>query len=82
MIKNKRITQIIFDAVSELNDELPKKMRLKKSVDTVLFGKSGKLDSMRLVTLIVIIEQKIEDVMHSLYFTLNSYTILYKEAQH
>ena len=58
---NKKIIQLIFKAVDELNPNLPKDQRLTKSRDTVLFGKSGKLDSLGLVNLIVAVEQKIEE---------------------
>ncbi len=55
------VIQIIFGAVEELNEQRSKEQQLEKSVDTVLFGKSGELDSLGLVNLIVLIEQKIED---------------------
>jgi len=61
MIEKKRVIQSIFSAVEELNQLLPKKQRLGKSVDTFLFGDSGILDSLGLVNLIVATEQKIEE---------------------
>lgn len=59
--KNERIIQAIFSAINEINQELPKEQQLNKSVDTILFGKSGKLDSFGLVNLIVLTEQRIEE---------------------
>ena len=56
-----KIKDIIFDAVDEVNEQLEKANRIEKSPDTVLFGKEGKLDSLGLVTLLVAIEQRLED---------------------
>lgn len=61
MTRRERVVQAIFSAVDEVNEQLLKEEQLKKSIDTVLFGRSGKLDSLGLVTLIVAIEQKIEE---------------------
>jgi len=61
MTNNKRITNVIFSAVEEVNGQLPRKQRLEKSIDTILFGKSGKLDSLALVNLIVAVEEKIQE---------------------
>lgn len=59
--KRERVIQAMFSAVDEINEELPKEEQLEKSIDTVLFGRSGKLDSLGLVILIVATEQKIEE---------------------
>ena len=48
--------QIIFEAVDEVNEMLPEEKRLEKSVDTVLAGDSGNLDSLGLVSFIVAVE--------------------------
>ena len=61
MTNNERITNVIFSAVEEVNDQLPRKQRLEKSIGTILFGKSGKLDSLALVNLIVAVEEKIQE---------------------
>lgn len=61
MTKNERIIQAIFSAVDEVNQQLPKEQQLEKSIDTVLFGQSGRLDSLGLVNLIVTTEQRIEE---------------------
>jgi len=60
MTTKERITQVILSAIDEVNMQLPKEQQLDKFVDTVLFGSSGKLDSLGLVTLIIATEQKIE----------------------
>ncbi len=61
MTVNEKVIQAILGAIDEVNQQLPKEQRLEKSIDTVLFGESGKLDSLGLVTLIVATEQKIEE---------------------
>ncbi len=53
--------QAILGAIDELNEQLPKEEKLKESVDTVLFGSGGILDSLRLVSLVTTVEQKIEE---------------------
>ena len=60
MEKNK-IEKIIFESIKELNLQLPSERQLTTSMDTILFGNGAKLDSLGLVTLLVIIEQNIED---------------------
>jgi acyl carrier protein len=52
---------MIFSAIDEVNERLSGEEQLEKSINTTLFGESGKLDSLGLVNLIVAIEQKIED---------------------
>ena len=61
MITNDDIIQVIFQAIDELNEQLPKEERLDKSVDMELFGSEGNLDSLRLVSLITSLEQKIDE---------------------
>tara|TARA_B100000315_G_C14485837_1_gene545158 strand:- start:129 stop:437 length:309 start_codon:yes stop_codon:yes gene_type:complete len=61
MSKNERIKKVIINSIEEINQQLQKENQLEKSTNTVLFGKDGKLDSLGLVNLLVIIEQNIED---------------------
>jgi acyl carrier protein len=56
------ILAAIYRAVDWINDELPPDRRLIKAPETRLLGAQSVLDSMHLVTLIVTIEQEIEDV--------------------
>lgn len=56
-----KVVNMIFSAVDEINQQLAKEQKLEKSIGTVLFGESGKLDSLGLVNLIVSTEQKIEE---------------------
>ncbi|MBI5375233.1 MAG: acyl carrier protein [Candidatus Schekmanbacteria bacterium] len=61
MVNKEKIIETIFNVIDEINLEFPEDNRLEKSVDTVLFGKSGKLDSLGLVNFIVATEQHIEE---------------------
>ena len=61
MINNGKIIQSIMDAIDEINERYPEEKRLSKSVDTVLTGESGKLDSLGLVSFIVAVEERIQN---------------------
>ena len=61
MTDNEKVIQSVMAAIDELNEQLPKEERLKKSVDTALFGSGGTLDSLGLVSLVTTVEQKIEE---------------------
>lgn len=61
MTQNGSVVQAIYDAIDEVNQQLPGKQRIEKSTDTVLFGRSGKLDSLGLVNLIVSVEERVEE---------------------
>ena len=61
MSKNERIKKVIINSIEEINQQLQKENQLEKSTNTILFGEDGKLDSLGLVNLLVIIEQNIED---------------------
>jgi acyl carrier protein len=50
----------IYSALSELNLQLPRGMRVENSLNTVLFGAGSVLDSLALANLIVILEAKLE----------------------
>lgn len=61
MQEKESVVQVIFEAVEEINRQLPERERLPKALDAVLFGSAGKLDSLSLVHLIVAIEQRISE---------------------
>ncbi len=60
-MSNEKILNIIYAVIDEINEQFGKNQRLKKSPDTVLFGQSGKLDSLGMVNFIVGLEQKVEE---------------------
>lgn len=53
--------KVIYGAIAQLTPQLPKEQQLQPSLDTALFGSEGKLDSLGLANLIVIMEQKLEE---------------------
>ena len=61
MIDNEKVLEAIFEAIDEINAQRPEEQQMAKSVDTVLFGESGTLNSLELVNLIVTVEQVLED---------------------
>jgi acyl carrier protein len=61
MAKDERIIQVIFDAVDEVNEYLPKHQKIDKTMDTILIDELSQVDSLALVNLMATIEQKVED---------------------
>jgi acyl carrier protein len=53
-----QITQQIVDALGELNQQLPPAGRIETSPDAALLAPDGKLDSLGLVNLILLIEER------------------------
>jgi acyl carrier protein len=60
MADQERIQQAVYRAVDELNKQLPKGISVNKSPDAVLYGKTGKLESIDVVTLIMEVEDQIK----------------------
>jgi hypothetical protein len=56
-----RIRETVFSALDELNEQLPPPRRLAKADTTALTGPSGTLDSLGVVNLVAVLEQKIEE---------------------
>ena len=53
MSNRERIIRLIYEAIDEFNLQHPPEERLEKSAESVLFGPSGRLDSLGLVDLIL-----------------------------
>ncbi len=60
MSDQKRIMDVVFSAIDDINETLPESRRFSKKPDTVLFDPNGSMDSLGLTIFIVAIEQKIE----------------------
>jgi acyl carrier protein len=56
-----RIRETVFSVLDELNEQLPAPRRLAKAESTALTGPDGPLDSLGVVNLIAVLEQKIEE---------------------
>jgi len=61
MTARNKILKGIYVAIDEINEQLPEDQNLEKSLETVLLGSSGKLESVNLVNLLVAIEENIEE---------------------
>ena len=61
MTELEKILNCIYEAVDEVNEQLPDGQKLKKSPDTVLLGESGKLESIDLVNVLVATEDSLEE---------------------
>ncbi len=55
------IIALILSQAEELNEQLPRRIPLEQGEAAPLFGDDGVLDSIALVTLVVAIEQALED---------------------
>src|SRR6202165_1790029 len=55
-----RILKAVYDAIDELNAQLPPGVSVEKSLDAPLYGASGKLESLDFVTLVMEVEEKIK----------------------
>ena len=64
-----KIVEIIYDSIDDIKDSVPAAKDINKSEDTALFGNEGFLDSLGLVTLIVAVEQNLQEEL-SLSVTL------------
>jgi acyl carrier protein len=60
MSEHERIVQAVYNAVDELNQQLPKGVHIEKSLDAELYGKSGKLESIDVVSFIMEVEDQIK----------------------
>ena len=54
------LIQLLYSAVDDVNQQLPRAKRLDKSLDAPLSGEGGRLDSLGLVNLLFATEQKLE----------------------
>ena len=59
MGNEERVTNAVYAAVDELNQQLAKGVQIEKSLDAPLYGASGKLESLDFVTFIMEVEDKI-----------------------
>ena len=60
-MSDEKFLRIIYAVIDEINEQLDKDHRLEKSKDTVLFGQSGKLDSLGMVNFSVGLEEKVSE---------------------
>lgn len=61
MSNHDKIVSAVYRAVDELNKQLPRGVHVEKSLDSALYGKNGRLESIDVVTLIMEVEDHIRD---------------------
>jgi acyl carrier protein len=59
MSKEQRVLKAVQRAVKEVNQQRPAHKRIGQSVGTALVGESGVLDSLGLVSFLVVVEQEV-----------------------
>lgn len=60
LLDTEKIKELLWSAVDELNQQLRRDQRLAKSPEEPLTGEGGRLDSLGLINLLVLTEQRIE----------------------
>ena len=63
MERYEQVVQVIYDAISEVNQTLDSHQALERSPDTVLIG-NGKLNSLEFLNFTILVEEKIERAFH------------------
>ncbi len=53
------IAGLIMDSITELNQQFPQQLPLEATADAILFGRGSRLDSLGLVNLIFLVEEKV-----------------------
>ncbi len=61
MAQHEKITEAVFRAVDEVNLQLVEQPKIEKSSDTALLGPSSNLGSLGLISLLVAIEQQVQN---------------------
>src|SRR5262249_30133398 len=56
-----RATTAIYAAIDDLNEQLPEGLRLEKIPSTALLDKTGSLDSVSFISLVVLVEERCQD---------------------
>ena len=54
------LTAVILSAIGEFNEGVPPDQRVQDTPEAILFGRGGKLDSLGLVNLILMVEEQIQ----------------------
>jgi len=79
MAEREKIEKAVFEAIDEMNTQLPKGIVIEKSLDAPLYGKTGKLESLDFVAFIVEVESKIQSEF-GIDFVLTDENLLSKES--
>ena len=62
----KNVTQVLYSSIEKLNETLDSSEKILKSLEEPLIGENSKLDSMGLISLIVQVEEDIEEKLQKI----------------
>jgi len=65
IVEIEKILEIIYKAVGKHNQRASAEQQLKQTPDTVLFGSEGMLDSLQFVSLILSIEEMVQEELEA-----------------
>ena len=74
------IISSIFRSIDEFNQHLPEERQLNKDVNTVLFGEASQLESLELVSLILIVEENLEEEFDTIITLTNERAMSQKRS--
>jgi hypothetical protein len=63
MMDHDEALKVVYDAIDVVNRQLPASKRLHKSPDTIIVGAGGSLDSLGIVTFVVLVEEKVGEAL-------------------
>jgi len=78
MAVRERVEKAVFEAIDEMNLQLPKGIVIDREFDAPLYGKTGKLESLDFVAFIMEVETKIQNEF-AVDFFLTDEDLLSKE---
>jgi len=79
MADKEKVEKAVFEAIDEMNAQLPKGIAIEKNTDAPLYGKNGKLESLDFVAFIVEVEGKVQNEF-GVDFFLTDENLLSKES--
>jgi acyl carrier protein len=75
-----KIEKIIFESINDLNETLSNKIDITDKKNIFIYGDNGVIDSIGLISLIVDIEYKIEEIFHLSITLANEKSISQKNS--
>lgn len=64
MANKEQVTKIVLDSIETLNKRLSENRKLPVSNDAIFLGQTGSLSSLELVSLVVMVEEKLSQEFH------------------
>lgn len=80
MTTDEKVDQIVLGAIDEVNAHLPKDRHIRRSMDTVLYGSAGELDSLSLINFIVAAEQLVEKEFGATISLIDENTLVMEDS--